>query len=103
MLAALSSPNTSGLRSFGDVAHVDLAGDGGGEQRGPAFLQQVDGTLGFGGQGVEFSESLDDVRYDEGLFLQRRNRNLQSSRRNWPRRKLLWKNRKKISKKNALH
>lgn len=31
------------------VAHVNLAGDGGGDQRGPAFLQQVDGALGFGG------------------------------------------------------
>ena len=38
---------------FGKVAHVILAGDGGGNQRGPAFLQQVDGALGFGGEGVE--------------------------------------------------
>ena len=40
------------LRS-GQSAHVDLPGDGGGDQRGPAFLQQVNGALGFGGEGVE--------------------------------------------------
>ena len=33
--------------------HVDLAGDGGGDQRSAAFLQQVDGALGFGGEGVK--------------------------------------------------
>ena len=32
----------------GELAHVDLAGDGGGDQRGAAFLEQVDGALGFG-------------------------------------------------------
>ncbi len=35
---------------FGELAHVDLAGDGGGDQRGAAFLEQVDGALGFGDQ-----------------------------------------------------
>ena len=37
-------------------ADVDLAGDGGGDQRGPAFLQQLDRAPGFGGQGVELGE-----------------------------------------------
>ena len=36
----------------GQPAHVDLAGDGGGNQGGPAFLQQVDGSLGFGSKSV---------------------------------------------------
>ena len=36
-----------------NAAHVDLAGDGGGDQGGAAFLEQVDGALGFGGEGVE--------------------------------------------------
>ena len=40
-------------------AHVDLAGDGGGDQGGAAFLEQVDGTLGFGGEGVELRQSRD--------------------------------------------
>mgnify|MGYP007123224232 CR=1 FL=1 len=31
-----------------------MPGDGGGNQRGAALLQQVDGVLGFGGEGVEF-------------------------------------------------
>ncbi len=33
------------------AAHVDLAGDGGGDQGGSAFLQQFDPTFRFGGQG----------------------------------------------------
>ena len=33
--------------------HVNLAGDGGGDQRAAAFLQQGYGALGFGGEGVE--------------------------------------------------
>ena len=32
------------------LPHIDLAGDGGGDQRGAAFLEQVDGALGFGGE-----------------------------------------------------
>ena len=34
-------------------SNVDLAGDGGGDQSGAAFLQQLDPALGFGGEGVE--------------------------------------------------
>ncbi|MCX6855569.1 MAG: hypothetical protein NTV80_11775, partial [Verrucomicrobia bacterium] len=34
-------------------AHVDLAGDGSGDQRGAAFLKQVDGSLSFGGECIE--------------------------------------------------
>jgi hypothetical protein len=30
-------------------SHINLAGDGGGDEGGPAFLQQVDGALGCGG------------------------------------------------------
>jgi hypothetical protein len=33
------------------TTHIDLAGDGGGDEGGPAFLEQVDGALGFGGEG----------------------------------------------------
>ena len=36
-----------------EPAHVDLAGDGSGDQGGAAFLQQVDGSLGFGGEGID--------------------------------------------------
>ncbi|RFC32767.1 MAG: hypothetical protein DID91_2727703544 [Candidatus Nitrotoga sp. MKT] len=42
------------FRSRANAAHVNLAGDGGGDQRGAAFLQQVDGVVSFGGEGVEF-------------------------------------------------
>src|ERR1017187_6269356 len=35
------------------LADINLAGDGGGNQGGPAFLQQVYGALGFGGERVE--------------------------------------------------
>ncbi len=41
------------------AANVDLAGDGGGDQGGAAFLEEVDGALGFGDEGVELGESLD--------------------------------------------
>ena len=47
------------------IAHVDLAGDGGGDQRGAAFLQQVDGALGFGGEGVELGELGIEVGNDD--------------------------------------
>ena len=39
----------SGLRS-GQLAHVDLARDGAGDQSGPAFVQQFDAALGFGSE-----------------------------------------------------
>ena len=53
---------------------VDLAGDGGGDQSGATFLQQVDGSLGFGGEGIKLrsssrSSAIDDCR----LLIQRRN------------------------------
>jgi hypothetical protein len=35
---------------WSSVADINLAGDGGGNQGGPAFLQQVNGALGFGRQ-----------------------------------------------------
>ena len=56
-------------------ADVDLAGDGGGDQGGAAFVRQVDGALGFGGEGVElgkFAIEEDDYR---GLFVFWRNSN----------------------------
>jgi hypothetical protein len=34
------------------AADIDLAGDCGGDQGGAAFLEEVDGALGFGGEGV---------------------------------------------------
>jgi hypothetical protein len=37
-----------------DAPHIDLARDGSGDERGSAFLQQVDGALGLGGEDVEF-------------------------------------------------
>jgi hypothetical protein len=36
--------------------HVNLPDDGGGDQRDPALLQQVDGAFGFCGECVEFGE-----------------------------------------------
>jgi hypothetical protein len=39
-----------GLGLLGSRADVDLAGDGGGDEGGAAFLEEVDGALGFGGE-----------------------------------------------------
>jgi len=36
--------------NIAERSYIDLAGDGGGDQRGAAFLQEVDGALGFDGQ-----------------------------------------------------
>lgn len=41
-----------GLTNLGP--NINLPGNGGGDQRGAALLQQVNGALGFGGQGIEF-------------------------------------------------
>ena len=50
---------------------LDLAGDGGGDQRGPAFLQEVDGALGFGGEGVELGSLGSEVLDDGDLLVSR--------------------------------
>ena len=57
---------------FGAGTNVNLAGDGGGDQGGPAFLQQVDGALGFGGEGVELSGFTVKRSDDTALFVRRR-------------------------------
>ena len=50
------------------MAHVDLAGDGGGDQGGAAFLEQGDGVLGFGGEGVELVGLDFQMRRDRSLL-----------------------------------
>lgn len=50
------------------VADFDLAGDGGGDESGAALLQEVDGTLGFGGVGVESNERPLDIGNNFLLF-----------------------------------
>ena len=51
------------------MAHVDLAGDGGGDQRGAAFLEQVDGALGFSGEVVKLLQAdFDEIAYLSLLF-----------------------------------
>ncbi len=53
-----------------------MASDGGGDQRGAAFLQQVDGALGFGGECIEFGGFGVEEGGDGGLFIDWRHRNL---------------------------
>ena len=48
--------------------HIDLAGDSGGNERGAAFLQEVNCALGFGGEGVV--EELAGLAQEEGLGVQ---------------------------------
>ena len=38
---------------LGEVADIDLAGDGGGDQSGAAFVEEVDGTLGLRNQRIK--------------------------------------------------
>ena len=54
----------------GRITRVNLAGDGSGDQRGPTFLQQVDGMLGLGGEGVEFRCLGIEILNDGGLLNQ---------------------------------
>jgi hypothetical protein len=54
------------FRSRANAAHVNLVGDGGGDQRGAAFLQQVGGVVSFGGEGVEFGHfSLEEAEWPD--------------------------------------
>ena len=48
----------SGRLRARQAADVDLAGDGGGDQGGPAFLEEVDGSLGFGSEGGRVSSPI---------------------------------------------
>jgi hypothetical protein len=59
--------------SGGDSPHINLPGDSGGDQRVAAFLQEVDGALRFGGEGVEFGEHLSKRSPDRLLFFEWRN------------------------------
>ena len=57
------------------LAHINLPGDGGGDQRGAALLQEVDGALRFGGEGVKFEEfGFEELRNGD-LFVERRDTN----------------------------
>ena len=42
---------------FGEsqAAHIDFAGDSGGDERAPAFLEQGDGAFCFADEGIEFA------------------------------------------------
>lgn len=46
--ASIEPPGKKRGGRFLLVAHINLAGDGGGYQGSSAFLQEVDGALGFG-------------------------------------------------------
>jgi hypothetical protein len=60
--------------SRGRLAHVNPAGDGGGDEGGAAFLQQVDGALGFGGESVELYGFRVQIPGYLNLFFSRGNR-----------------------------
>ena len=49
-------------------AHIDLAGDGGGNQGGATLLQDVDGALGFGGEIVETYTLIGNEKQNFDLF-----------------------------------
>jgi hypothetical protein len=57
---------------LGHPAHVDLASDGGGDQSGSALLQEVDGSLGFSGEGVKFCIPFFYLHYNCSLLGDRR-------------------------------
>jgi len=50
-------------------SYIDLAGDGGGDQSGAAFFQQLDPALGFGGESVEVRRHLLDAIHNLRLFI----------------------------------
>ena len=52
----------------GVVAHVDLAGDGGGDQGGAVLVEEVDGLGDLGGQGVDLGCLAVEVVGDGLLF-----------------------------------
>ncbi len=41
--------------------HIDLPRDGSGDKGGAAFLEEIDGALGFGGEGVEAASCACDM------------------------------------------
>ena len=55
--AILIQPPSAGPNFYflgiGFPSYINWAGDGGGDEGGAAFLQQVNGPLGFGGEGAE--------------------------------------------------
>ena len=61
------------------VAGINLAGDGGGNYGDAAFLQQVNGSLGFGGEGDKPQRLGSEKIYDLLLFTDGWNRELSSS------------------------
>ena len=68
------------LFSGGNTPHINLPGDGGGNERGAAFLQEVDGALRFGGEGVEFG-GFGFEKFNDGYLLgERRAGNPKSSK-----------------------
>ncbi len=56
-----------------DVPDVDLAGDRGGDESDAAFLEEVDGALGFGGESFDLGGLRFDVDNDRSLFSNRWN------------------------------
>ena len=56
--------------------HVDLAGDGGGDQGGAAFLQEGNGAVSFGAKNIERSRISCNCLNDVGLLLHRREVNI---------------------------
>lgn len=59
-------------------AHINLPRDGGGDQRGAAFLQEVDGALRFVGEGVELGEFCFEKLYNVELLSEWRQDDLPS-------------------------
>jgi hypothetical protein len=53
------------------LAHIDLASDGCGDEGGATFLEEVDGSLGFSGEGIEF-DGLGVKKLDNLMKLSRR-------------------------------
>lgn len=53
------------------VAHVDLAGDGSGDEGRAAFLEQFDGSFRFGDERAEASQLYVNVIHDLPLFTDR--------------------------------
>ncbi len=51
------------------AAHIDLAGDGGGDEGGAALSEQVDASLCLTGQDIEGIGGLAHVSHDGALFL----------------------------------
>lgn len=66
-----------GISLGSQAAHIDLAGDGGGDQGGAAFLKQLDQALLLGDQGVNLRSFAVEESCNGSLFLLRRARHHQ--------------------------